>query len=233
MVDMAHIAGLIAAGLHPSPVPHADFITSTTHKTLRGPRAGLILCREKWAKDLDRKVFPGTQGGPLVHVMAAKAVAFKEALEPPFAEYQARVAGNARALSGALQELGYRIVSGGTDTHVFSVDVWNRGVTGKAAERELEAAGITVNKNTIPFDTKPPLVASGIRVGTPALTTRGMGEAEMKTIAGFMDRVLSSVTGKGKAAAADPAVLAAVREEVGRLVAGFPLYVERQTEAGV
>jgi glycine hydroxymethyltransferase len=201
MVDMAHIAGLIAAGLHPSPVPHADFITSTTHKTLRGPRAGLVLCREKWAKDLDRKVFPGTQGGPLVHVIAAKAVAFKEALEPSFSEYQVRVADNARALAGALQELGYRIVSGGTDTHVFSVDVWTREVTGK--------------------------------VGTPALTTRGMGATEMKTIAGFMDRVLSSVTGKGKQAAADPEILSAVREDVGRLVAGFPLYVERQNEAGV
>jgi len=233
MVDMAHIAGLIAVGLHPSPVPHADFVTSTTHKTLRGPRAGLILCREKWAKDLDRRVFPGTQGGPLVHVIAAKAVAFKEALEPPFKEYQARVTSNARDLAGALQEMGYRIVSGGTDTHVFSVDVWKNGVTGKAAERELEAAGITVNKNTIPFDTKPPLVASGIRVGTPALTTRGMGSAEMKAIAGFMDRVLSSVTGKGKQAAADPAVLAAVREDVGRLVARFPLYVKRQSEAGL
>jgi glycine hydroxymethyltransferase len=228
MVDMAHIAGLIAADLHPSPVPHADFVTSTTHKTLRGPRGGLILCKEKWAKDLDRKLFPGIQGGPLVHAIAAKAVSFAEALTPEFNAYQRRIVANARALAGALTGHGYRIISGGTDTHLCSVDVLGKGVTGKVAEAELEKAGMTVNKNAIPFDTLPPLVASGIRIGTPALTTRGMGEAEMRTIAGLMDRVLAAVTGEGKEAAADPAVVEAVRGEVQALTAGFPLYVSRQ-----
>ena len=228
MVDMAHIAGLIAVGLHPSPVPHADFITSTTHKTLRGPRGGLVLCREKWARELDRKVFPGTQGGPLVHVIAAKAVAFQEALEPSFKEYQKCVVANAAELAVSLQTHGYRIVSGGTDTHLLCVDVFERGVTGRVAERELEKADITVNKNTIPFDTNPPLVASGIRLGTPALTTRGMDIDQMKTIAGLMDRVLRSIEGEGKEAAADPAVVEEVRGAVAGLVESFPLYVARQ-----
>ncbi len=228
MVDMAHIAGLVAAGLHPSPVPHADFVTSTTHKTLRGPRGGLVLCKEKWAKDLDRKLFPGIQGGPLVHAIAAKAVSFKEALAPSFKDYQKRIVANARALAGALAGHGYRIVSGGTDTHLCSVDVMAKGVTGKVAEAELEKAGMTVNKNAIPFDTLPPLVASGVRIGTPALTSRGMGEADMKTIAGLMDRVLGSVKGEGKEAAADAAVIEAVRGEVRTLTARFPLYVARQ-----
>jgi glycine hydroxymethyltransferase len=231
MVDMAHIAGLVAAGLHPSPVPHADFVTSTTHKTLRGPRGGLILCREKWARDLDRRVFPGTQGGPLMHVIAAKAVAFKEALDPSFKGYQERIVANARALAGAFQERGYRIVSGGTDTHLFSMDVMGKGVTGKAAEIELEKAGMTVNKNTIPFDTLPPLTASGIRIGTPALTTRGMGTPEMLAIAGLMDRVLASIRG-GEKPSADAAVIREVAAEVAVLSKRFPLYVARQAGAG-
>ncbi len=229
MVDMAHIAGLVAVGQHPSPVPFADFVTSTTHKTLRGPRGGLVLCKSKWAKGLDRRVFPGLQGGPLVHMVAAKAVAFKEALEPAFGAYQARVVESARALAEALQAEGYRIVSGGTDNHLFSADVLSKGVTGRAAERELEKANITVNKNTIPFDTKSPMVASGIRLGTPALVTRGMGPEEMKLIAGFMDRVLVSVKGEGKEAAADEEVLAAVRRDVEELTRRFPLYVSRQS----
>ncbi len=229
MIDMAHIAGLVAAGLHPSPVPFADFVTSTTHKTLRGPRGGLVMCRSKWARDLDRRVFPGLQGGPLVHMMAAKAVAFKEALEPAFSAYQVSVLESARALAGALQAAGYRIVAGGTDTHLFSIDVLGKGVTGRTAETELEKAGITVNKNTIPFDTRSPMVASGIRLGTPALVTRGMGPEEMKLIAGFMDRVLVSVSGDGKEAAADVRVLAAVRDDVEALTGRFPLYAARQS----
>ncbi len=228
MADMAHIAGLVAVGLHPSPVPFADFITSTTHKTLRGPRGGLVMCKSKWARDLDRRVFPGLQGGPLVHMIAAKAVAFKEALEPAFGAYQKRVLESARALAKALQAVGYRIVAGGTDTHLCSADVLGKGVTGQTAETELEKAGITVNKNTIPFDTKSPMVASGIRLGTPALTTRGMGPEEMKLIAGFMDRVLVSVSGEGKKAAADEGVLAAVRSDVEALTDRFPLYAARQ-----
>jgi glycine hydroxymethyltransferase len=228
MVDMAHIAGLVAAGVHPSPVPHADFVTSTTHKTLRGPRGGLILCKEKWAKDLDRRVFPGMQGGPLVHMIAAKAVAFKEALDPSFADYQQNVVANAQALATGLQERGCRIVSGGTDTHLCSADVLGKGATGRSAERELEKAHITVNKNTIPFDTKSPMVASGIRLGTPALTTRGMGTSEMHTIAGLIDRVLVAITGEGKEASADEQVLAQVRAEVQELTVRFPLYAARQ-----
>jgi glycine hydroxymethyltransferase len=192
MVDIAHIAGLVATGLHPSPVPHAEFVTSTTHKTLRGPRGGLVMCREEHAKALDRNVFPGIQGGPLEHVIAAKAVCFKEAMEPVFADYQRRVLENARALAAALSARGWRIVSGGTDTHLFMVDVGSRGRTGKEAEKALDAAGITVNKNTIPFDERPPMVASGIRIGTPAVTTRGMGPAEMDTIASLIDAVLEA-----------------------------------------
>src|SRR5262245_50821812 len=179
VVDMAHIAGLVAAGVHPSPVPHADFVTSTTHKTLRGPRAGLILCREQYAKDLDRALFPGVQGGPLMHIIAAKAVCFKEAMEPSFLAYQKRILANAQALARSLTSNGFRLVSGGTDNHLMLVDVFSKGVTGKVAEASLGKAGITVNKNAIPFDQNPPMVASGIRVGTPALTTRGMREEEM------------------------------------------------------
>ena len=216
MADIAHIAGFVVTGLHPSPVPHCDFVTTTTHKTLRGPRGGLILCRESWAKEVDRALFPGVQGGPLMHVVAAKAVAFKEALEPGFADYQRRVIANASALAAALAEREWRIVSGGTDNHLLLVDVFSRGVTGKVAEKALERAAITVNKNTIPFDTQPPLVASGVRLGTPALTTRDMGEEEMRTIAGFIDRVLSAPD--------DESVAAAVRAEVEALCDRFPLY---------
>jgi len=182
MADIAHIAGLVAAGLHPSPVPHADFVTSTTHKTLRGPRSGVVMCRKEHAKALDRALFPGLQGGPLVHVVAAKAVAFLEAAAPSFKEYQERLLGNTRALCGAISEGGFRIVSGGTDNHVFLVDVFSQGLTGSQAEKALEAIAITVNKNAIPFDSNPPMVASGVRVGTAALTTRGMGVSEMRTI---------------------------------------------------
>jgi len=225
MADMAHIAGLVAAGLHPSPVPHADFVTTTTHKTLRGPRGGMVLCRERWAKDLDRRLFPGAQGGPLMHVVAAKAVAFREALEPAFRDDMRAVVKNCAALAAALATSGWRVVSGGTDNHLFSLDVFARGVTGKVAEAELEKAGITVNKNTIPFDTNPPLTASGIRVGTAALTTRGMGLPEMATIAALMDRVLAAVAGEATGlAAAIEEVRGAVRGLAGR----FPLYARRQ-----
>ena len=225
MADMAHIAGLVAAGLHPSPVPHADFVTTTTHKTLRGPRGGMVLCRERWAKDLDRRLFPGAQGGPLMHVIAAKAVAFREALEPAFRDDMAAVVKNCAALATALAARGWRVVSGGTDNHLFSLDVFARGVTGKVAEAELEKAGITVNKNTIPFDTNPPLTASGIRVGTAALTTRGMGLPEMGAIAGLMDRVLAAIAGEAAdLAAAIEEVRVAVRGLTGR----FPLYARRQ-----
>src|SRR5262245_28026761 len=179
VVDMAHIAGLVAAGVHPSPVPHADLVTSTTHKTLRGPRAGLVLCREQFAKDVDKALFPGVQGGPLMHIIAAKAVCFKEAMEPTFIAYQKQILANAQALARALTSSGFRLVSGGTDNHLMLVDVFSKGVTGKVAEAALGKAGITVNKNAIPFDHNPPMVASGIRVGTPAVTTRGMREEEM------------------------------------------------------
>ena len=216
MADMAHIAGLVAAGLHPSPVPHCDFVTSTTHKTLRGPRGGLILCREAQARALDRSLFPGVQGGPLMHVVAAKAVAFKEALEPAFRDYQRRIVDNARRLAAALSGAGLRLVSGGTDNHLMLVDVAREKLTGKEAEARLDQAGITVNKNAIPFDANPPAVASGIRVGTPAITTRGMGEPEMDTIAGLIVETL-----RGPDAAAD------VRRRVTGLCERFPLYQER------
>jgi glycine hydroxymethyltransferase len=219
MVDMAHIAGLVAGGVHPSPVPHADFVTTTTHKTLRGPRAGLILCRAKYAKDIDRALFPGVQGGPLMHIVAAKAVCFKEAAEPGFAEYQRQVAANARRLAAALQAEGFRLVSGGTDNHIVLLDTFSKGITGKVAEAALGRAAITVNKNAIPFDTNPPMTASGIRLGTPAVTTRGMGEAEMDTIAGFIARVLASPD--------DATVAAAVQADVEALCRKFPLYPER------
>ncbi len=216
MVDIAHIAGLVAAGLHPSPVPHAELVTSTTHKTLRGPRGGLILCRESYAKAVNRNVFPGAQGGPLMHVIAGKAVCFKEALSPEFKAYQAQIVSNARTLARSLAEAGWRIVSGGTDNHVFLVDVASRGLTGKQAEKALENASITVNKNTIPFDPQPPMVTSGIRIGTPALTSRGMGEAEMEEIGKLIARVLDHPD--------DDGVRRSVRSRVRELTARFPLY---------
>ena len=215
MVDMAHIAGLVATGHHPSPVPYADFTTTTTHKTLRGPRGGLILCKEKYAKDLDRALFPGTQGGPLMHVIAAKAVALGEALQPGFKAYQEQVVRNAAVLAQALAAKGWRIVSGGTDNHLMLVDVFQQGILGNEAEKTLDLAGMTVNKNGIPFDPNPPLKPSGIRVGSPAVTTRGMKEAEMQLIAGWMDEALRN--------RADQAALARVREEVFALTAKFPI----------
>jgi len=216
MVDMAHIAGLVAAGLHPNPVPFADFVTSTTHKTLRGPRGGIILCRTKYARDLDKAVFPGTQGGPLMHVIAAKAVAFNEAQKPEFKEYQKQVILNAQALAGSLQSRGLRLVSGGTDNHLMLVDVSSLGLTGKEAEGLLESCGITVNKNTIPFDTKPPTLTSGIRLGTPAATTRGFGESEMETIGRL---IYECLTGRD-----DPNRLESIRAQVRELAEAFPLY---------
>jgi glycine hydroxymethyltransferase len=216
MADIAHIAGLVAAGIHPSPIPHCHFVTTTTHKTLRGPRAGLVMCKEELAKDLDRAVFPGIQGGPLMHVIAAKAVALKEALSEGFRAYQRQIVANARALSARLTANGFRIVSGGTDNHVFLIDVASSGLTGKVAEKALEAAGITVNKNTIPYDPNPPLVASGVRIGTPALTTRGMKEPEMDVVGDFMAEVLR--------APEEPQVHAAVRGKVRELCERFPLY---------
>jgi glycine hydroxymethyltransferase len=219
MADIAHIAGLVAAGLHPSPVPHAEFVTTTTHKTLRGPRGGLVMCQAKWAKELDKLVFPGVQGGPLMHVIAAKAVAFKEALQPDFKGYQQQILKNAKALAATLLDEGWRLVSGGTDTHLMLVDVFSRGITGKAAEAALDRAGITVNKNTIPFDQNSPMVGSGVRIGTPALTTRGMKEAEMETIGRLISRALKGVEQESE--------LQAVRREVARLCEGFPLYAAR------
>jgi glycine hydroxymethyltransferase len=215
MVDMAHIAGLVAAGEHPSPVPYADFVTSTTHKTLRGPRGGLILCREAFAADIDKQVFPGIQGGPLMHVIAAKAVCFHEALQPEFRQYQAQVVRNARALAAGLAEGGLRLVSGGTDNHLMLADLTPKGVTGKDAATALDRAGITVNKNAIPFDSRSAFVTSGIRVGTPAVTSRGMGEAEMKRIASWILR--------GVEAVGDGAKLDAIRREVLDLTARFPV----------
>ncbi|MFZ2492762.1 MAG: serine hydroxymethyltransferase [Thermoanaerobaculia bacterium] len=216
MADMAHIAGLVAAGLHPSPVPYADFVTTTTHKTLRGPRAGLVLCREQYAKDLDRSVFPGLQGGPLVHVIAAKAVAFNEALTPEFKVYQQQVLRNAKALAASVADAGFRIVAGGTDNHLFMTDVFSKGITGRDAQNILEAANITVNKNTIPFDQNKPMVASGVRIGTPAVTTRGLGEPEMKTIGQLIARVLD--------ARGDADVTADVKSQVKVLCDRFPIY---------
>jgi len=220
MVDMAHIAGLVAAGLHPSPIPHAEYVTTTTHKTLRGPRGGLIFCRAALGKAVDRAVFPGMQGGPLMHVIAAKAVALKEALSPEWRAYQRQVVANAQALADALMERGYRLVSGGTDNHLMLVDVQrSRGLTGKQAEQALDAAGITVNKNAIPFDPHPPTVASGIRIGTPAVTTRGMGPNEMELIASLIDEVLSHPD--------DEARRERVRGEVRALCRSFPVYAGR------
>jgi glycine hydroxymethyltransferase len=216
VVDMAHFAGLVATGYHPSPIPYADAVTSTTHKTLRGPRGGLILCKEEHAKTIDKAMFPGTQGGPLEHIIAAKAVAFKEALEPSFKDYCGQIVRNAQALANALIELGFNIVSGGTDNHLMLVDLRNKDVTGKVAEKALDAAGITVNKNTVPKETQSPFVTSGIRIGTPAVTTRGMGEPEMEQIAKLIDRVIAS--------AGDPGVASSVKEEVLDLTNRFPLY---------
>jgi glycine hydroxymethyltransferase len=219
VTDMAHVAGLVAGGAHPTPVPHSDFVTTTTHKTLRGPRAGLILCREQYAKDLDRALFPGVQGGPLMHVIAAKAVCLKEAMEPAFAEYQRQIVANAKRLASAITGHGFRLVSGGTDNHLMLVDVFSKGITGKVAEASLGKAGITVNKNAIPFDQNPPMVASGIRIGTPAVTTRGMREPEMDLIGEFIARVL--------AAPSDDRVLGMVKDEVERLCRKFPLYPDQ------
>ena len=217
MVDMAHIAGLIAAGLHPNPVPHASFVTTTTHKTLRGPRGGMVLCTKEWAKEIDMKVFPGIQGGPLMHVIAGKAVAFKEAMEEGFKDYQKQVVKNAKTLAESLMEKGYRLVSGGTDNHLMLVDVLaSLEISGKKAQSLLGQAEITVNKNTIPFDKKSPFVTSGVRLGTPALTTRGMKEAEMKTVARLIDDVLRS--------GGDEEAITRVRNEVRALCESFPLY---------
>jgi len=224
MADIAHIAGLVATGLHPSPVPHCEFVTTTTHKTLRGPRGGLILCREEFAKDLDRSVFPGVQGGPLVHIIAAKAVSFGEALREDFKAYQQQIVDNAKALAEALTNEGLRLVSGGTDNHLLLVDVYmdGKGITGKAAEKALDEIHITVNKNTIPFDTQKPFVASGIRLGTPALTTRGMGEAEMREIGEMIASIIrepESVEVKHR-----------VKTGVAEITARFPMYPTRLKE---
>ena len=216
MVDIAHIAGLIAAGLHPNPIPHADFVTTTTHKTLRGPRGGVVMCKAEHAKAVDKFVFPGMQGGPLMHVIAAKAVAFQEALAPAFKRYQQQVVLNARVLAQGLLDRGYKIVSGGTDTHLMLVNLTNKGITGKEADAALDAAGIIVNKNAVPYDEKPPAVASGIRLGTPIVSTRGMKEAEMKEIVGLVDRVLQHRQ--------DPAVLEEVRGQAKALCSRFPIF---------
>ena len=224
MVDMAHIAGLVAAGLHPSPFPYADFVTTTTHKTLRGPRGGAVFAKAQYAKDLDKNVFPCLQGGPLMHVIAAKAVCFQEALQPEFREYQKQILLNAKTLAEALAAAGFRIVSGGTDTHLMLVDVFSRKVTGKQAEQALERAGITVNKNAIPFDTNPPMIASGIRVGTPAVTTRGMQEPQMQLIAHWIAEVLNNLE--------DESALRRVRREVEALTDKFPLYENRRVPVG-
>jgi glycine hydroxymethyltransferase len=216
MVDIAHIAGLIAAGLHPNPCPYADFVTTTTHKTLRGPRGGVVMCKAEHAKAVDKFVFPGMQGGPLMHVIAAKAVAFKEALSPAFQRYQQQVVANARVLAQGLLDRGYKIVSGGTDTHLMLVNLTNKGITGKEADAALDAAGIIVNKNAVPYDEKPPAVASGIRLGTPIVSTRGMKEAEMKEIVALIDRVLQHRQ--------DPAVLEEVRGQAKALCSRFPIF---------
>ena len=219
MVDMAHIAGLVAAGVHPNPVPYAEFVTTTTHKTLRGPRGGMILCTEEWGKKLNSNIFPGIQGGPLMHVIAAKAVALKEALSPEFKGYAGQVVKNAQALAGGLVERGYKLVSGGTDNHLMLVDFTGTEITGKVAEHTLEEAGITVNKNAVPFDTRSPFVTSGIRIGTPATTTRGLKEAEMVKVAEWIDRALKNIDNKAE--------LEKIRSEVKDLCLQFPLYAHR------
>ncbi|MBW6511849.1 MAG: serine hydroxymethyltransferase [Desulfuromonadaceae bacterium] len=222
MVDMAHIAGLVAAGVHPNPVPYAEFVTTTTHKTLRGPRGGMILCREEYAKKLNSNIFPGIQGGPLMHVIAAKAVAFKEVLSPEFKVYARQVVNNAQALADGLTRRGFNLVSGGTDNHLLLVDLSGTELTGKVAEETLEKAGITVNKNAVPFDTRSPFVTSGFRIGTPATTTRGLKEAEMEQVAGWIDRALAHVE--------DSAELEKIHKEIRALCQRFPLYAHRLKE---
>jgi glycine hydroxymethyltransferase len=222
-VDMAHVAGLVAAGVHPSPVPHADIVSTTTHKTLRGPRGGMVLSKASFAKEIDKLTFPGTQGGPLVHTIAAKAVCFKEAMEPSFIEYQKQVAANAKALANAISRHGFRVVSGGTDNHVFLIEVHPRGITGSDAEKALDRAGITVNKNAIPFDPLPPMKAGGIRLGSPSVTTRGMKEPEMELIANGVAEVLTHM--------GDAAVEQKVRKQVAELAARFPIYESRTRAA--
>ena len=225
-VDMAHIAGLVAAGVHPSPVPHADFVSTTTHKTLRGPRGGLVMCRTQFAKELDKLTFPGLQGGPLVHTIAAKAVCLKEATEESFKEYQKQVVANTKALAAAVAKRGFRIVTGGTDNHLFLVEVHSRGITGTEAEKALDRAGITVNKNSIPFDPLPPMKGGGIRMGGPSITTRGMREAEMELIGGWIADVLGGVTQAGGNAEVEQKVRAKVAELAGK----FPIYEARVRE---
>ena len=224
-VDMAHIAGLVAAGVHPSPVPHADVVSTTTHKTLRGPRGGLVLCRAALAKEIDKLTFPGTQGGPLVHTIAAKAVCLKEAMEPSFKEYQKQIVANAKAMADAVSKRGFRVVAGGTDNHVFLIEVHSRGITGKDAEQALDRAGITVNKNSIPFDPLPPMKAGGIRLGSPSITTRGMKEPEMELIAGWIAEILTNI---GK-----PEIEQKVRKQVAELAARFPIYESRMNASAV
>ena len=218
MFDIAHIAGLITAGQHKDPVPFCDFVTTTTHKTLRGPRGGMIMCRAAYAKDLDKSIFPGMQGGPLMHIIAAKAVAFKEALRPEFKEYQKQIVANAKALADALLSRDFHLVSGGTDNHLILINLTSRGVTGKAAEAALDKAGVTVNKNAVPFDTQSPMVTSGIRIGTPAVTTRGLREGDMKTLASWIDRTIRNID--------DEAALATIRAEVLELCSRHPLYAD-------
>jgi len=218
-VDMAHIAGLVAGGMHPSPVPHADFVSTTTHKTLRGPRGGLVLCKTQFAKELDRITFPGTQGGPLMHIIAAKAVCLKEAADPGFSEYAKQIVANARRLAAEISKAGFRIVTGGTDNHLFLIDLYSRGVTGKDAQPALDRAGITVNKNSIPFDPTPPMTAGGIRLGTPAVTTRGMREADMERIAAWIAEVLSHLGDAGRERR--------IRAEVAEFASQYPLYNRR------
>jgi glycine hydroxymethyltransferase len=224
-VDMAHIAGLVAAGLHPSPVPHADVVSTTTHKTLRGPRGGLLLCRAALAKEIDKLTFPGTQGGPLVHTIAAKAVCLKEAMEPSFKEYQKQIVANAKAMANAISKRGFRVVAGGTDNHLFLIEVHPRGITGSDAEKALDRAGITVNKNSIPFDPLPPMKAGGIRLGSPSITTRGMKEPEMELIAGWIAEILTNI---GK-----PEIEQKVRKQVAELAARFPIYESRMNASAV
>jgi glycine hydroxymethyltransferase len=224
-VDMAHIAGLVAAGVHPSPVPHADVVSTTTHKTLRGPRGGLVLCRAALAKEIDKLTFPGTQGGPLVHTIAAKAVCLKEAMEPSFKAYQKQIVANAKAMADAISKRGFRVVAGGTDNHVFLIEVHPRGITGKEAEQALDRAGITVNKNSIPFDPLPPMKAGGIRLGSPSITTRGMKEPEMELIAGWIAEILTNI--------GEPEIEQKVRKQVAELAARFPIYESRMNASAV
>jgi len=219
MVDMAHIAGLVAACLHPSPVPHAHIVTTTTHKTLRGPRGGMILCREEFAKGINSQIFPGIQGGPLMHIIAAKAVALKEALQPEFKVYQQQILNNARTLAGALVKRGFKLTSGGTDNHLMLIDFSGTDITGKAAEEALDKAGITVNKNTVPFETRSPFVTSGIRIGTPAATSHGLKEAEMEQVAAFIADAVANIGNDER--------LAAIKVQVNTMMKRFPLYTHR------